>query len=124
MVTTATLDRLAELEQRLQALGLDEYRDAVDEALRALGHVEIPPADSGLRVERLPAPQQRRMLTLGRKANRGVLTAAERSEYEAFIREVERRSARAALDALATHAERSPERAATLARDAAAHLGV
>src|SRR6266542_3123298 len=120
MVTASTLDRLAELEQRLDALGLDDYRAAVDEALQALGRSAKPPRDFPEQVEQLPAAQQRRMLTLGRKADRGTLTAAERSEYEALIRDAERHSARAALASLA---ERSPERAAALAAEATTHLG-
>jgi len=156
MVTLTTLGRLAELEVRLANLGLEEYRGAVDEALRALGSpgyrflrtgeaaralgVSIPtvkrwgrrgilptarirgrwvvPAASVERLKQraaatgaealpalgapLPPEGRRRMLVLGRKANRGALTAAERGEYEALIREADRRAARDALAALAT----------------------
>ncbi len=156
MVTLSTLERLSELEQRLDDLGLQPYRDALDDALRELGGpahrflrtgeaarrlgVSVPtvkrwgrrgilpisrvggrwivPADS---VERLAAAapslpgesslddlgaplaqeKQRRMLELGRKANRGRLTAVEEAEYRRLIEEAEQRSARAALAALA-----------------------
>lgn len=167
MVTVATLERLAELEERLAGLGLGEYRDAVDKALQALGGpshrflrtgeaaralgVSIPtvkrwgkqgilpitrvrgrwivPAESVKRLKQaaaavrnpdesveelgapLPRQQQRRMLRLGRKAERGTLNESERAEYEALIRDADRRSARAALAAVAT---RAPEQAATL----------
>jgi hypothetical protein len=74
MVTLTTLGRLAELEARLASLGLEECRGAVDEALPALG---AP----------LPREGRRRTLALGRKANRGALTAAERAEYIAGISE-------------------------------------
>jgi excisionase family DNA binding protein len=157
MVTLSTLERLNELEQRLDDLGLQPYRDALDDALRELGGpahrflrtgeaarrlgVSVPtvkrwgrrgilpiarvrgrwivPADS---VERLvasapslpgegpledlgaplPRDKQHRMLELGRKADRGRLTAAEEAEYRRLIDEAEQRSARAALAALAS----------------------
>jgi excisionase family DNA binding protein len=174
MVTLTTLGRLAELEARLAGLGLEEYRGAVDEALRALGSpgyrflrtgeaaralgVSIPtvkrwgrrgilptarirgrwvvPAASVERLKQraaatgsealqelgapLPPQPRRRMLTLGRKANRGTLTAAERAEYESLIREADRRAARDALAALAT---REPARAAELGAEAEGQLG-
>jgi hypothetical protein len=68
----------------------------------------------GRRRSRGPAQQQ---LTLGRKADRGTLTAAERGEYEALIREADRRAARAA------RATWEPARAAALGAEAEAQLG-
>ena len=68
----------------------------------------------------LPPERQRRMLALGRKANRGALAAAERAEYEALIRESDRQAARDALAALAT---REPARAAALGAEAEGLLG-
>lgn len=164
MVTLTVLGRLAELEERLGDLGLERYRDAVDEALRALGSpayrflrtgeaaqalgVSIPtvkrwgrrgilpiqrvrgrwlvPAESveslktHVRIsdarEELDAPlpreHQRRMLTLGRKANRGTLTAEERAEYQSLIRLSEERASRLASAAAASRgAHASPDSA-------------
>jgi excisionase family DNA binding protein len=174
MVTLNTLDRLAELQQRLAALGLGDYRDAVDEALRVLGGPPFPflrtgeaaralgvsvptikrwgrrgilpitrvhgrwlvPAESIEHLKQaapviaerdsadvlgapLPRAQQRRMLALGRRANDGSLTSAERAEYEALISEAEQRSARAALAAVAAS---SPQKAATLRAEVARSL--
>jgi excisionase family DNA binding protein len=171
MVTLTTLERLTELEERLAALGLETYRAAVDEALRALGGpgyrfvrtgeaarvlgVSIPtikrwarkgilpmarvggrwliPAQSVERLKQaaprlrgrsgsleelgtpLPSQHQRRMLALGRKANRGTLTEAEEREYRELIAAAEARSARAAIAAIAS---RTPDWAFTLDAEA------
>ncbi len=167
MVTLATLERLTELEERLAALGLERYRAAVDEAVRALGGpgyrfvrtgeaarmlgVSIPtvkrwarrgilpmtrvrgrwliPAQSVEQLkhaaprlrgpseslealgEPLPLEHRRRMLALGRKADRGTLTEAEEREYRRLIAAAEARSAQSAVAAIAS---RAPERALTL----------
>jgi hypothetical protein len=54
------------------------------------------------------------MLQLGRKANRGTLAAPEEAEYRSLMEAAERRSAKAALAAVAS---RDPPRAAALAAD-------